>query len=88
MATNDEILGQLYASEISFKMNTDWDAGYFASLGSPYTNLWGQQVYGRTLTEVIDNLSNQAVVQYPDSQFAFWVKNGTIEGYVPCEVKG
>ena len=82
----NEILDQLYDSEITFKMHTEWDAGYFAALGNMYSNVWGKVVYGMTFQEVVTSLAEQAVLEYPDSQFAFWMQNGTIEGYVPCRI--
>jgi hypothetical protein len=81
----EETLKQIYASEINIKLISDWDGGYIASTGSDYTNTWSEPVFGQTLEDTLNALSEQIKNDYPDSQYTYWLTNGTVEGYEPIQ---
>jgi hypothetical protein len=64
----DEILNDLYASEINAPISWIWDGGFYVTLGNP------KQAEGLGLPEHLGEavawLRDQAIVHYPDSEFA------------------
>jgi len=65
----EEILDDLYASEINVKISWLWDGGIDMKLGDP---LNGYDAEGKveTMGEVAIWLRDQACQHYPDSEFA------------------
>ncbi len=63
------LLDDLYASEINFKIATDWDSGWTDALGNEYSG-FGAEANVATFQEACDWLRAEAIKRYPDSEFA------------------
>ena len=61
-------LDDLYASEINFKIATDWDAGWSVALGHDYGGFVAETV--ATFDEACEWLRLSAIKHYPNSDFA------------------
>ena len=59
----------LYASEINFKIESDWDGGINVALGNDRNGIVEQTTVA-TFDEACEWLRNAAMRHYPDSVFA------------------
>jgi len=65
----EQILRDLYASEINASLSWFWDGGFDVALGDEM-NGYGAQDTVSTLDEAAEWLRSNAVQLYPDSEFA------------------
>jgi hypothetical protein len=63
------ILDDLYASEINFKIATDWDGGWTVALGNEYSGFVAETTVA-TFDAACHWLRAEAIKRYPDSEFA------------------
>jgi len=63
------ILDDLYASEINFRIESDWGAGYSVALGTEYSGYVAQATVG-TFDQACEWLREAAIRYYPHSDVA------------------
>jgi hypothetical protein len=63
----EAILNDLYASEINASISWIWDGGFYVTIGHrKHAENWAL----RSIGEAAEWLRDQAIVYYPDSEFA------------------
>ena len=63
------ILDDLYASEINFRIEADWDAGYRVELGTDHSGYVARTTVG-TFDQACEWLRATAIRHYPHSDIA------------------
>ncbi len=63
------ILDDLYTSEISFRIETDWNAGYKVALGDELSGYVAEATVG-TFGQACEWLRSAAISHYPHSDLA------------------
>jgi hypothetical protein len=63
------ILDDLYTSEINFRIETDWNAGYKVALGDEYSGYVAETTVG-TFDQACAWLRTAAISHYPHSDIA------------------
>lgn len=65
----ENLLQELYKSEINFRISTFWDEGFKVEIGDEM-NEFVAEFSSHDLSECMNWLQNKAVEIYPDSKFA------------------
>jgi hypothetical protein len=73
-----EVLAAIYNSELDFRLESAWDAGYTFFLGSRYDRYDDFKSYSpgsRKIEDIVFELGCRLMAKYPDSAFGRYWKN-------------
>jgi hypothetical protein len=73
-----EVIARIYDSELDFRLETEWDAGYYFFIGNAYDRYLGQKFYNpdsHKIEDVMTEVGFRLSEQYPNSDFAkYWTQ--------------